>query len=498
MRVLFIATELGPWVKVGGLGDFVGSLPKALRAGGIDARVVIPAHAGVLRRAPSPRRISAFPIEHAGGAMTAEVFASELDGVPVYLVSGPPIPPESIVYTGRMDEEGRRFTFFSIAALELCRHLEQRPDVVHCHDWHTAVVPWMLRARRTDADFASITSLLTIHNLPYTGLGAEAELRSFGIDGSTDERVPPELRGAPMTLGLLAADRISTVSAGYAREILTAEHGAGFDALLRSRRAELHGIPNGLDLASWDPQRDPALDAPGDRARNRAVLRQELGLPADGDPPIVAFVGRMVAQKGVDLVLGALRTLREERWQAVFLGTGEPWLESAVLSLAAEESGRVRARIGFDERLARRIYASADLLLVPSRYEPCGMTQMIAMRYGAIPVARETGGLADTVRDLDLADAPTGVLFPEASAPSLAFAIRRALGWRSRPEKWAALMRTAMAEDSSWERSASAYAELYAEMAREAASRAQTDETGLASDGVPADEASDLASGGGA
>lgn len=476
MRVLFIATELGPWVKVGGLGDFVGSLPKALRARGIDARVVIPAHAGVLRRAPSPSPFASFPIAHAGSPITAEVFASELDGVPVYLVSGAPIPPESIVYTGRMDEEGRRFTFFSIAALELCRHLEAPPDVVHCHDWHTAVVPWVLRARRTDPDFAPIASLLTLHNLPYTGLGAEAELRRFGIDGASDERVPVELRGAPMALGLIAADRISTVSAGYAREILTPEHGAGFDALLRSRRAELHGIPNGLDLASWDPRTDPALDADGDRASHRAVLRQELGLPAEGDPPIVAFVGRMVAQKGVDLVLGALRMLREEPWQAVFLGTGEPWLESAVLSLAAEEGGRVRARIGFDERLARRIYAGADLLLLPSRYEPCGMTQMIAMRYGAIPVARETGGLADTVRDLDLADAPTGVLFPEASAPSLAFAIRRALGWRRRPQMWAELIATAMAQDFSWERSAAAYESLYEEMAGERRAKLEGDE----------------------
>ncbi len=496
MRVLFIATELGPWVKVGGLGDFVGSLPKALRARGVDARVVIPAHAGVLRRAPSPTTIASFPIEHASGSMRAEILQSELEGVPVYLVSGPPIAPESIVYTGRMDEEGRRFTFFSIAALELCRHLAPKPDIVHCHDWHTAVVPWMLRARRTDADFASIASLLTVHNLPYTGLGAEAELRGFGIAGASDDRVPEELRGAPMALGLVAADRISTVSVGYAREILTPELGAGFDALLRARRAELHGIPNGLDLASWNPATDPALDAPGDpsnRAINRAVLRQELGLPSDADAPIVAFVGRMVSQKGVDLVLGALRILREERWQAVFLGTGEPWLESAVLSLAAEESGRVRARIGFDERLARRIYAGADLLLVPSRYEPCGMTQLIAMRYGAIPVARETGGLADTVRDLDLADAPTGVLFPEASAPSLAFAIRRALAGRRRPAKWAALIATAMAEDSSWERSAAAYAELYEAMVEERRGEAEA-----ARPVTEVDEASDMASGEGA
>lgn len=477
MRVLFVATEMAPWVKVGGLGDFVGSLPKVLRSMGVDARVAIPAHAGVLRRAPSPTRVLSATIEHEDGAMRAEIFRSELDGVPVYLVSGPVIGEGSIVYTGRMDEEGRRFAFFSLAVLALARMREHRPDVLHCNDWHSAIVPWVLGIQRAvDPALRSMSSLLTIHNLPYTGHGAEDELAAFGVAASSDGRVPPELRGAPLTLGLIGADHLTTVSEGYAREILTPEHGAGFDELLRGRRPELTGILNGLDLDAWDPASDPALEAPYDardrapRERCRAALRRELDLPQTG-APIVAMIGRLVSQKGIDLALAALRATTERPWQAVILGTGDPILEAASLDLAAERPRTVRARIGFDDGFARRIYAGADALLLPSRYEPCGMAQMIAMRYGCVPVARETGGLADTVRDLDLSDRPTGVLFPDATPTSLAFALRRTLAARERPAVWSRLIEHGMSEDFSWARSARAYVDLYERIRAEGAYR---------------------------
>ncbi len=474
MRVLFVATEMAPAVKVGGLGDYVGSLPKALRAIGVDARVALPAHAGVLRRAPSPERVLSASIDHASGPLRADVWQSELGGVPVYLVGGPPIGEDSIVYTGRMDEEGDRFTFFSLAVLELARALEWRPDVLHCNDWHSAVVPWVLGARRpADRALRGIASLLTIHNLPYTGHGAEAQLEAFGVAPTSDQRVPPHLRRAPLALGLVGADRISTVSEGYAREILTPEMGAGFDELLRARRPELAAILNGLDVEAWDPATDTALEARFDagdrfpRARDRAALLAELGLPDDG-APVLAMVGRLVAQKGVDLAIATLRMLPDERLRAVILGTGDPTLEASALALAEERPRVVAARVAFDERLARRIYAGADVLLLPSRYEPCGMAQMIAMRYGCVPVARETGGLADTVRDLDLSDRPTGVLFADASPSSLAFAIRRALRARER-SVWGELVDNGMREDFSWTRSARAYEELYARMRAEGA-----------------------------
>jgi starch synthase len=483
MRVLFVATEAAPWVKVGGLGDVVGSLPRALRALGVDARIVLPAHAGIARAVPAPERVARFALGHRDGPMTAEVLATELAGVPTYLVTGPPIAPDGIVYTGRMEEEGRRFTFFSLAAVELARRLiaegRWQPDILHCHDWHTALVPWVLGPRREmDPLLARLSTLLTIHNLPYTGRGADGELHGFGVVGTSDDRVPHDLRGAPMALGILAADRLSAVSQGYAREILTPEHGAGLDAILRAREHDLTGILNGLDVDAWNPATDPALDAPFDvddpspRAKNRAALQQELGLPVDDDAPILAMVGRLVPQKGVELALGALRALSGRRWQAVILGTGEPTLERAVVSLGVELGARVQAHVAFDERLARRIYAGADMLLLPSHYEPCGMAQMIGMRYGCIPVARETGGLADTVRDLDLSDRPTGVLFADPTVGSLVFALRRALAVKRRPDAWSRVMREAMSEDFSWRRSAAAYTRLYESIERARASTA--------------------------
>lgn len=471
MRVLFVATEAAPWVKVGGLGDVVGSLPPVLRERGVDARICIPAHAGVLSRAPHPERVASFSVGHREGSMRAEVFASELSGVPIYLVTGPPIPPDGVVYTGRPSEEGRRFTFFSLVAVELARRLDWRPDVLHCHDWHTAVVAHLLSERRdTDPDLAPVSSLLTIHNLPYTGHGAQPELHAFGIGAVKDERLRHDQRDVPLALGLVAADHLSTVSPGYAREMLGAEHGCGFDAFLQTRRHDLTGILNGLDVVAWDPAHDPSLakgyssDDPSARSLCRAALLEELGLNAAPEAPLFGVVSRLVGQKGVDVAVAALRQLSDRPWHAVILGTGDPAIERIVLDLASELPGRVRARVTFDEVLARRIYAGADALLLPSRYEPCGMTQMIAMRYGCVPIARETGGLADTVRDLDLSERPTGVLFPDASPSSLAFAIRRAMACYSRRPQWSELSRAGMTEDFSWHRSAREYVELYARL----------------------------------
>ena len=470
MRVLFVASEVAPWAKVGGLGDVVGSLPRVLRGEGVDARVCVPAHAGLLRKAPSPRRVTSFAIGHGAGPLHATIWESELDGVPAYLIAGPPIPDEGVVYTGRMDEEGERFVFFSLAALELCRRLEWRPDVLHCHDWHTAVAPHVLARRRPgDPDLAPIASLLSVHNLPYSGQGADAALHAYGIGGTEDPRVAYGHRFIPLVLGLAAADGLSTVSEGYAREMLTAEHGCGFEHLLRERRADLTGIRNGLDVERWDPSHDAAIAAPysaGDpsgRATCRAALHAELGLP-DDEAPLLAVVSRLVAQKGVDLVIEALRQLSALPWKAVILGTGDPGIERDCQALAAELPGKVRVRIGFDEALARRIYAGADCLAIPSRYEPCGMTQMIAMRYGCVPVARETGGLADTVKDADLSEDATGILFPVATPASQAFALRRAFALFGRP-RWRALVEQGMRADWSWKASACDYVRLYERLA---------------------------------
>ncbi len=449
-----MAVEAAPWLKVGGLGDVTGSLPRYLREHGVDARLCLPAHGGVLDRAPSPQRVLSFEVPHAQGALEATVYASDLDGVPVYLVAGPPIPADGVIYTGRIDEEAHRFTFFSLAALEVARRLVS-PDVLHCHDWHAALA----------ASAPDQRTLLTIHNLPYAGVGAEVAMAGFGMRRTHDPRVPDGLRGSPLAVGLVSADRLSTVSPGYAREILEPEHGAGFEALLRSRRADLTGVLNGLDLALWDPAKDAGFDAdhPAGRAAAEAALRSELRFTDDPDAPLIAIVSRLVHQKGVDLALAALRTL-ERPFRAVILGTGDPGLEDQVRALARDRPREIRAFLTYDDGLARRIYAGADLMLIPSRYEPCGMTQMIAMRYGCVPVARETGGLADTVLDLDLADQPTGFLFAEPTVGALSFALRRALATHRRGGL-EALRRHGMSLDFGWHRSAGDYVQLYRALA---------------------------------
>ncbi|HHH29842.1 MAG TPA: glycogen synthase, partial [Polyangiaceae bacterium] len=420
MRVLFVASEMAPWVKVGGLGDVLGSLPPALRALGVDVRVCLPAHAGVLDRAPEPRLVERFEVHHQKGPMLVEVFESRLGDLPVYLISGPTIPRDAAVYSADMGEEAPRFVLFSLAALELAKRLSV--DVLHCHDWHAAAATWQLaRRREVDPALRGMTSLLTVHNLPYAGHGAAGALYDFGIQATDDDRLPEHLRHTPLGLGLVAADAISTVSRGYAREILTAHYGHGFEHLLSTRREDLYGIMNGLDLARWDPATDPALpagfsaDALAGRRACRRELAHALGLPQDR--PIVAVVSRLVSQKGIDVALRALRAV-SDRVSVALLGEGDPHLEHEVRSLAAAFPAHVSATIGFDAALARRMYGGADMVLMPSRYEPCGMTQMIGMRYGCVPVACETGGLADTVLDLDLSEAPTGVLFPEPTAAS--------------------------------------------------------------------------------
>jgi len=273
----------------------------------------------------------------------------------------------------------------------------------------------------------------------------------------------------PLPLGLAAADAITTVSPTYAREILTPEFGHGLEDFLRRRRERLHGILNGLDTDLWNPATDPALDVRYTattltlRERNAAALRQQVGLETPtGRVPLLGLVSRLTEQKGVDVVAAALRLLADFPWQAVLLGTGEPHLEDALRRLEADFPDQVRAVLRYDDALARRIYAGADVLMMPSRYEPCGLAQMIAMRYGCVPVATETGGLADTVRDLDLHPRrSTGVLFPEATPKALAFALRRALALFPNRRRWQALQRRGMAQDFSWRQPARTYANLY-------------------------------------
>lgn len=319
--------------------------------------------------------------------------------------------------------------------------------------------------RRGDPFFRDTASLLTIHNLPYMGIGAGDALARFGIP-TDGPRIPDWARGAMLAVGIAHADEINTVSPTYAREILTSEFGCGLEGLLSSRRDRLSGILNGIDVTTWDPSTDPAIahrfnaETTEIRAANKLALRRELGLDAAGSPPLLGAVSRLDHQKGFNVASPAIAEWLSSGGQFVLLGSGDAAIEASLSSLASKFPGRASIQLRFDAALARRIYAGADAFLIPSRYEPCGLTQMIAMRYGSVPVARATGGLVDTIRDADLPGG-TGVLFRELNPDSIRAALTRVRGLLSRSDAWSALVRNGMARDFSWREPAKLYSALY-------------------------------------
>jgi len=471
IRTLFLAAEAAPLVKIGGLGDVAGSLPRALRSlpEAPDVRLALPNYPQLNLSGLSLQPAASFNIAHSRGPLPVEVFRTELHGVPLYLIDGPPIRAAQSVYSSDPLLDGAKFTFFSLAALEMTRSLNWKPDVLHAHDWHASPAVYHLRLiRDQDVFFTRTRSLLTVHNLPYLGYDTAPALQAFGLPRAHLSPLPEWAEHLPLPLGLLSADRINTVSKGYAKEILTGEFGANLDPFLRSRREDITGILNGLDTQAWNPETDPQIpynytqQTLPSRVLNKTALLEELNLEVDSERPLLAMINRMDYQKGVDLVPDALRMIRDLDWSAVILGTGDPGLEDAAYQLHREMPS-VRAVLRYDGQLARRLYAGSDLMIIPSRYEPCGLTQMIAMRYGCVPVARATGGLRDTIGDYH--DGPreqsTGFLFQDPSAHQLADALRRALLVFADQRRWRGLQRRGMKNDFSWKRSAKKYLQFY-------------------------------------
>ncbi len=469
LKILFLAAEAEPFVKVGGLGDVAGSLPLTLKTTcDLDIRLVIPFHGAIQRKAFHLKRLTSFQVPKPGRPIRAEALEADLHGLPVYLISGAPIHADAPVYTADPRLDGYKFTFFSLAALELTRLLDWSPDLVHANDWHTAPALYALYLRRDqDEFFKSTATLMGVHNLPYLGIGAGAALRAYGLPPAQDSALPWWAQDAPMALGLLAADQIVAASPTYAREILTPEFGSGLEGFLQSRSEVITGILNGINQEKWDPSQDEALavrygpDNLEARQSNKIALLHEFDLNPDPNIPLLAMVTRMDPQKGIDLVPPALRKIARQRWNAILLGTGVPEIEEAVHNLEVDFPNRLRAAIRFDAMLSRRIYAGADVLMIPSRYEPCGLTQMIAMRYGCIPVARATGGLKDTIQDSLPGQPGTGFLFNRASPVEFAKALRRALRTYTDKQEWKTMQLNGMRQDFSWDRFARQYAQLY-------------------------------------
>jgi len=485
MRILFVASEVFPLVKTGGLADVVGALPPALRAHGLDARVLVPGYPAVLGAGIAWRdlgRVDGLP--GPGGWLDGRILAGRLEGgtdggLDLMVLDQPALYGRAgNPYTG---PDGRdwpdnafRFAALSRAAARIGLAGAGdgwRPDVVHAHDWQAGLAPAYL-VFEPDGRPRPAT-VTTIHNIAFQGvfdaglLGALAlPPRSFTMEGL-------EYYGGIgfLKAGLFYADRITTVSPTYADEITTPDGGMGLDGLLRKRRGDLVGLLNGIDTRIWNPAADPALPAPYDagrieaKAASKAALQHRMGLAVRADAPLFGVVSRLTWQKGLDLVLQALPGLLGAGGQLAVLGSGDRELEDRFRAYADAHKGAVGLVLGYDEPLSHLIQAGSDALLVPSRFEPCGLTQMYALRYGTVPVVRRVGGLADTVRDGDETDIrqgrATGFTFERATVDELEWAVGRAVGLYGRPDLWRGLQRNGMACDNSWEHAAKDYAALY-------------------------------------
>lgn len=475
MKVAFLASEVIPYAKTGGLADVAGALPKFLAGLGAEVRVFLPFYRDVRKKglALQPAVESAV-LEMGGEKMAYRVLSHEADGVTFSFVDRPECFDREFLYgtpAGDYPDNGERFAFFSRAALETMRSTGFSPDIIHGHDWQSALVfAYLHTTYAADAFFARTRTLFTIHNLAYQGLFEEAILDRVGLPRSLFNMNDLEFYGQVNALkaGILYATAVTTVSPSYSREIQTPAFGCGLDGLLRSRAAALHGILNGVDYKDWDPATDrliPQNFTPGDlggKAACRQVLAALFGLDAPADRPIAGMVTRLAGQKGLDIVCDALDDLLALGLRLAILGTGDQKIQDFLIAAQKKNPDRIGLKIAFDERIAHTIYAGSDLFLIPSRYEPCGLTQMYAMKYGTVPVVRATGGLNDTVEEFDpRAGTGKGFRFIEPEPAPLVEAAARALAAFKRPADWRRIVGNAMAADFSWTRSAAAYLDLY-------------------------------------
>jgi starch synthase len=479
IRVLYITAELYPWVKSGGLGDVAAALPPALIAQGVDVRLLLPGFRGFLDAFPGITDVRR--LETPFAAERVRVGLARLPGSEslAYLVDHPafyvrPGNPYAGPDGGDWPDNHRRFGLFGWVAAELARGADRnwRPDILHGHDWHVGLAPAYLAARPPAE--GHVPSVFTIHNLAYRGLFPAAffpELALppgfFSIDGVEFFGMLSFIKA-----GLFYADRLTTVSPTYAREIQTPAFGSGLDGLLRSRANVLTGILNGVDPRFWDPGHDAVLpqtygpeDAGSGKRAAKTALRRRLGLGALGNVPVFGVVSRLIPQKGLDLVLAVLPDLVAGGGQLALLGTGDGDLERGFAAAGALYRGRVGVEIGYDESLAHLIIAGGDVILVPSRFEPCGLTQLYALRYGTLPLVRRVGGLADTVVDATPANVAegvaTGFAFDDDSPQALRLAVARAIALFRERAAWRRMMRRAMTRDFSWEAAARQYIAVY-------------------------------------
>ncbi|MCX7829042.1 MAG: glycogen synthase [Thermanaerothrix sp.] len=478
IRVLHVTPEMAPLVKMGGLGDVVGSLPKALNSMGADCRVLMPNFKGISEKASSLSiKIVKCPNKvHAAinwRVYSGTILRTQVNGVKVYLLDQPELFSDLDAYPKSLTCEAvLPFIFLSMGALELGSALGWTPQVLHLHDWPAAPAASMLKWHRHYHKLrGQFETVLTIHNLAHQGIVSPGGLEGWGFNKNSFSVEGMEFYGHVNLLkgGIIASDRVTTVSPRYSWDIQTKEGGMGLDGVLFANRGKLSGILNGVDYDVWNPSVDPLIPSPyttedlSGKIKCRTKLLSSLGWD-DTDDVLVAFVGRLVEQKGIDLILGALSKILAEPLRLVILGSGHPLFEERLRSEAKKHPQKIWVSTDFDESMAHRIYAGSDLMLMPSQFEPCGLSQLIAMAYGTIPVARATGGIADTVIDADGAEDGNGFLFIDYSPEEMMKALKRALSAMGDPKRRDKIRRNCMTADFSWRQSARAYMNIYEEL----------------------------------
>ncbi|GIM30501.1 glycogen synthase [Clostridium polyendosporum] len=471
MKILFVAAEAYPFIKAGGLGDVAYSLPKALRKSGMDVRVIMPRYKLPKKIKRIMKKLASYKIYIGWKTVYCSLWYLEWNGLPYYFIDNPEYFYRPNPYGYNDDDE--RFVCFSKAVLEGLKYMgDFKPDIMHCNDWHTALaIPLKDAYYQGNSLYDDIKTVFTIHNILYQGVYGKDTLWMLGLDEKkyyTENKLKYYDGISFMKWGIAAADKVTTVSKSYAEEIQQSWFGYGLHSVLRERKNDLHGIVNGIDYEVFNPENDKEIfnnfsrEIPSGKKINKLKLQEKLGLEVNENIPIIAMVTRLTDQKGIGLLEGAMHRLMKREVQLVITGTGQEHYENALRYMENRYKGKVKVVIEFDQILSKQIYAGSDLFLMPSKFEPCGLGQLIAMRYGTVPIVRKTGGLKDTVKEYnEYTGQGNGFTFNNYSTEDMLFSIERALSFYEKKEVWNNLVNTVMNEDNTWEKSASKYKKLY-------------------------------------
>ncbi|MGA1795212.1 MAG: glycogen synthase GlgA [bacterium] len=476
LKILYVSSEVAPLSKTGGLADVSGSLPKAIKALGHDVRVVTPYYKMVKKHVKSTQKVlNRLDVPVSDKEVRGSVEMTQIDGgVPVYLIKKESYFGRDDLYTtkqGDYKDNAERFVFFSRGVLEMLRHIDFKPDIIHCNDWQAGLIPTYLKTLYRKKDlYKDICSIFTIHNLGYQGIfwSLDMHLTNLPWDIFTINGVEYYGNISFLKAGMVYADILTTVSKGYSKEIQTPEYGLGMDGILRTRQKDLYGILNGADYDHWSPDKDPYIVAPYDKSnlenktKCKLDLLQEFGLKCRATTPIIGMISRLADQKGFDILAESIDELMKMDIIFILLGTGDQKYEEMFTHIGDKYPKKTGIRIGFDNALAHKIEAGSDIYLMPSKYEPCGLNQIYSLRYGTIPVVRATGGLDDTIIDIHADPRKgNGFKFTDYTSKGLLATIKRACDYYSHKEAWAQLVWRAMSLEYSWEKSAREYLKLY-------------------------------------